>query len=137
MAIPRPRFNQPPALRPCRVPHRVLNCLPLLNLPLRIRPKSISQEPRPCSINSKPGRLRKMRKHRSGRSSRYKVPKHLACKKPRHCPYQSLDRSKPLGRRTCRHKMPLGLCEASAGTIDLSGTGASPLEQACSSVILE
>jgi hypothetical protein len=52
-------------------------------------------------------------------------------------PYQSLDRSKPLGRRTCRHKMPLGLCEASAGTIDLSGTGASPLEQACSSVILE
>jgi hypothetical protein len=26
--------------------------------------------------------------------------------------------------------MPMDLCEASAGTIDLSGTGVSPLEQA-------
>lgn len=74
-----------------------MNCLPLFNLPLRIRPKSISQEPKPRSINSGPGRLGKTCKHRSGRPSRHRVPKHRACKKPGHCPYQSLDRSKPLG----------------------------------------
>jgi hypothetical protein len=28
--------------------------LTAFNLPLRIRPKSISQEPRPCSVNSRP-----------------------------------------------------------------------------------
>jgi hypothetical protein len=33
--------------------------------------------------------------------------------------------------------MPLGLCEVSAGTIDLSGPGASPLEQPRASMILE
>ena len=94
-----------------------MNCLPLLNLPLRIRPKSISREPKPCSINSRPGRSRKMLKHRPG----YKVPKHRACREPGHCPYRSLDRSKPsklLGHTIRRRKMLRRSCEASAGATD-------------------
>src|SRR6202790_2738820 len=57
---------------------RATKLLPLLKLPIRVRP------PKPCSRNSRLGRLEKMHGHRSGPYSPYKMPKHRASKVPEH-----------------------------------------------------
>src|SRR5438477_9318237 len=73
-----------------------------------------------------------MLNQRSSRASRHKMPEHISCKSP---PYQSVDRSKPSKPLECRtHRCKIPICP-SVGAID--GTGASPLEQICSSVSLE
>ena len=66
----RQQFNQPPALRLCSRPQetrrRATKLLPLLKLPIRPRPKSVSHQPKPRSSNSRLGRPSKMPQHRSG-----------------------------------------------------------------------
>src|SRR6202171_1158727 len=57
---------------------RATKLLPLLKLPIRVRP------PKPGSRNSRLGRPRKMHGHRSGRYSPYKMPKHRSSKVPEH-----------------------------------------------------
>ena len=97
-----------------------MNWLPLLNPPLRIRPTSIGQEPKLCSINSRHGRLRKMLKRCLGPNGRSKMSEQLLCN-PRH--YQSVGRSRPrtpLGHRIRRRKMPSRSCNASVFAIDLA-----------------
>lgn len=123
-AIPRLRFNQPPALRPCRRANRAMNWLPLLGPPLRIGPKpivQIVQEPKLCSINSRHGRLRKMLKRCPGPNSRSRMSEQKLCN-PRL--YQSVGRPRsrtPLGHRIRRRKIPSRSCDASGFTIDRRG----------------
>ena len=65
----RRQFNLPPMLRLCRRPQRTrraaTNWLPRLNPPVGINRKVVRHHLKPCLGNSKRGRLRKMRRHRS------------------------------------------------------------------------
>ena len=65
----RRQFNLPPMLRLCRRPQRTrraaTNWLPPLNPPVGINRKVVRHHLKPCLGNSKRGRLRKMRRHRS------------------------------------------------------------------------
>ncbi len=97
---------------------RAMNWLLLLDPPSRIRSKSIRQEPKLCSINSRLGRLRKQLKHRPGPNKRSKMSEQILCN-PRL--YQSVGRSRshtPLGHGIRRRKMPSRSCDASVGRID-------------------
>jgi hypothetical protein len=71
--------------------------LPLFNLPIRVRPKPVSHQLKPCSSNSKLGRPNKTPEHRSGPYSPFKMPKQRWRKMPRHGsgPCKRTDKSGP------------------------------------------